>query len=113
MAKIICKDLSGEKKFKRLTGKKRQIRGLRSGLVVLKPKESVGLHSTKNKEEVIIILKGKAKVFCEKKTKIVKENNFIYIPQKTEHNVENIGNILLKYVYVTCSYAIVEPEITN
>lgn len=103
MKKIICKVLTGSRKFKRLAGVHGQVHGLRSGLVMLKSKESVGLHTTAHKEEAIIILKGKAKVSYGSKSAIVSENTFIYISQNTPHNLENIGRGLLKYVYVTAT----------
>lgn len=94
--------LSSAKRFKRLIGNSRKPSGLSSGLVVLKPKESVGEHSTKDREEIIIVLKGKAKVHYGRKGRFVlKEKSFAYFPCRTKHNVENAGPGALEYTYIT------------
>ena len=102
MTKVFCKQLKGRQKFLRLFGESSKLSGLASGLVVLKPKESVGLHNTKNKEEALIILQGQAQIFYGKNSKIkVKKNSFVYISPKTNHYLKNIGKGILKYVYLT------------
>ncbi len=69
---------------------------------MLKPKEIVGEHSTKDREEIIIIVEGKARVsFGKKGHFILEEKSFIYLPCSTKHNVENVGKGLLKYTYIT------------
>jgi len=94
--------LSSTKRFKRLIGNSRKPSGLSSGLVKLKSKESVGEHSTKNREEIIIILKGKARVRYGKKGRfILPEKSFAYFPCHTRHNVESIGSVALEYTYIT------------
>ena len=96
------KNLSSTKRFKRLIGNSRKPSGLSSGLVKLKPKESVGEHSTKDREEIIIILKGKARVRYGKKGRfILKEKSFAYFPRQTRHNVESAGSGALEYTYIT------------
>lgn len=101
MTKILVKVLKGERKFTRLVGIPGQIIGMRSGFVVLNSGKSVGLHNTEYKEEAIIILKGKANISYGSKSTTVREGSFIYVPRNTFHNVENVGNVPLKYVYVT------------
>ncbi len=101
MGKVICKGLTGNRKFKRLAGVHGQVHGLKAGLVVLKSKESVGSHTTGHKEEAILILKGRAKISYGAKSMNAKENTFIYIPQNTHHDIENISRGQLKYVYIT------------
>ena len=94
--------LSSAKRFKRLIGDSHKPSGLSSGLMRLKPKESVGEHSTKDKEEIIIILKGKARVRYGKNGNVIlKENSFAYFPPRTKHNIENIGLGTLRYTYIT------------
>lgn len=96
--------LKGRQRFLRLFGESSKRSGLASGLVTLKSKESVGLHNTKNKEEVLIILQGQAQVFYGKRSKIkVKNNSFVYIPPQTDHDLKNVGKTILKYVYITAS----------
>jgi mannose-6-phosphate isomerase-like protein (cupin superfamily) len=98
--------LSSAKRFKRLVGNSRKPYGLSSGLVVLRPKESVGEHSTKDREEIIIILKGKARVrYGKKGCFILAEKSFAYFPCRTKHNVENVGSGLLEYTYITARVA--------
>jgi len=93
--------LKGNEKYQRLLSDVSDTAGMKSGYVVLKPNESVGEHNTEAKEEAIIILEGKAEVhiagsplFC------VDENNLIYIPPQTVHDIKNISEGDLRYVYV-------------
>jgi len=102
MKKVFFIQLKGRQRFLRLFGKSSKSNGLASGLIVLKPKESVGLHNTKNKEEALIIMQGQAQVFYGKNSKIrVGESSFVYIPPQTDHDIKNIGMGILKYVYLT------------
>jgi len=76
---------------------------LKSGFVILKPGEEVGSHKTLKKEELLIILEGKATVVCENKEAHLEELQIIFIPENTEHNVRNDSEKILKYLYiVTC-----------
>lgn len=100
--KVFCMLLKGRQRFLRLFGESIKPYGLVSGLVVLRSKESVGLHNTQNKEEALIILEGQAQVSYGKGSRIkVKKNCFVYIPPKTDHDLKNIGKSILKYVYIT------------
>jgi len=102
MIKISAVKLANRKKFFRLLGKNLPGINLRSGVVVLKPGESVGKHITENKEEAIIILEGKARFFyAGKKSFIALEQSFIYVPPDTLHDLKNTGKNTLKYVYIT------------
>jgi quercetin dioxygenase-like cupin family protein len=72
-----------------------------SGLVSLKPGKTVGTHSTKQYEELIIILEGKGKVEVNgHKPFIVQSGVAVYNPPNTEHNVINTGRKILRYIYV-------------
>ena len=94
--------LSSAKRFKRLIGNSSKSSGLSSGLVRLKPKETVGEHSTKDREEIIIILKGKARVHYGKNGRFVlPKKSFAFFPRHTRHNVENTGRGPLEYTYIT------------
>jgi mannose-6-phosphate isomerase-like protein (cupin superfamily) len=98
--------LSSTKRFKRLIGNSRKPSGLSSGLVRLKPKESAGEHSTKDREEIIIILKGKARVRYGRRGRfILREKSLVYFPCRTRHNVENVGSRALEYTYITARVA--------
>jgi len=106
MAKPQVISWDNPRRFKRLLKGPPSTFGLKAGLVTLKPQESVGEHTTKEKEEAVIILKGKAEIVCGCQTKfIVKRNSLVYIPRQTFHNVKNIGRGLLRYIYITCPSA--------
>jgi mannose-6-phosphate isomerase-like protein (cupin superfamily) len=104
--KVFCMKLKSKQQFLRLLGDKDKISGLRSGLVSLKPQESIGEHKTTNKEEVVIILKGSAIVHYGKNKKIkVSQDSFIYIPPEVIHDISNCGRTILQYVYVTALHS--------
>jgi len=78
-----------------------QTAGLRSGFVRLKPGESVGWHSTTEREEALVILHGSGKAQIEGRADIpISAKMLAYIPPHTRHNVTNNGDSLLEYVYV-------------
>jgi mannose-6-phosphate isomerase-like protein (cupin superfamily) len=100
--KVLCIQLKGSQRFLRLLGDSSKIKGLRSGLVTLKPQELIGEHKTENKEEVIIVLRGSATIYFGRNKKLkAAQNTFVFIPPETLHNVKNSGNKNLQYVYVT------------
>jgi len=99
--KPFIKTLKTQKNFKRIWGNSLKKKGLSCGLVRLKMAQEIGSHSTKNKEEILIILKGRAEVSVEKKTFSLDKNTLLYIPPRTLHNVKNTGNSLLEYLYIT------------
>jgi len=74
---------------------------MRSGMVVLQPASSVGMHSTENYEELIIILEGQATILVKARTPVVVESgNAFYCPPDTEHDVFNSGTEPLRYIYI-------------
>ncbi len=74
---------------------------MRSGLVRLRPGETVGVHSTNDREELIIVLEGKGEFLISgRDPAALHEGTFFYCPPETEHNVKNTGGNILKYVYV-------------
>lgn len=75
--------------------------GMRSGLVRLRPGESVGWHSTGKNEETLIVLRGRGKAQTQGGRALpFRAPREIYFPPETEHNVTNTGPQLLEYVYV-------------
>jgi quercetin dioxygenase-like cupin family protein len=99
--KPIVVALRGDEKYQRLLSNVSDTVGMKSGYVVLKPNESIGEHNTEAKEEAIIILKGKAEVYIAGSPLFcVDENNLIYIPPQTVHDIKNISRGDLRYVYV-------------
>jgi mannose-6-phosphate isomerase-like protein (cupin superfamily) len=104
--KVFCIQLKGRQRFLRLLGDSAKAKGLRAGLVTLRPKELIGEHKTENKEEALIILKGSATVYFGKNKKLkLPKNSFVFIPSETLHNVKNSGSGILQYVYVTTQVA--------
>jgi mannose-6-phosphate isomerase-like protein (cupin superfamily) len=100
--KVFSIKLKGRQRFVRLFGDSAKPRGLSSGLVALKPGESIGEHKTDNKEEVLIIIKGNAVIYYGNGKSIkAGQNTFIYIPPETVHNVKNSGSKILQYTYIT------------
>ncbi|MCX5699893.1 MAG: cupin domain-containing protein [Candidatus Omnitrophica bacterium] len=100
--KVFCTQLKGRQRFLRLLGGPAKEKGLRAGLVTLKPKEFIGEHKTENKEEALIILKGSATVYYGRGKRIkASQNSLVFIPPETLHNVKNSGRKILQYVYIT------------
>ena len=73
---------------------------LHSGYVCLKKDENVGKHTTKNCEEILIILEGTGKVIVENNCCNVKKGDVFYIPCNMEHDVISLSNTLM-YIFVT------------
>jgi len=75
--------------------------GMKSGLVVLAPGKSVGKHSTKDHEEMVIVLEGTGQmVLANGKRVDISPAAAAYSPPGTEHDVINTGSGLLRYIYV-------------
>jgi quercetin dioxygenase-like cupin family protein len=78
---------------------------MRSGLVALAPGASVGRHSTKGNEEMIIVLEGRGEMrfFSGRAAVSLEAGTAAYCPPKTEHDLFNTGDSTLKYVYVVAA----------
>ena len=78
---------------------------MRSGLVVLGPGKSIGRHSTKGNEEIVIVLEGRGEMrfFTGRASVPLEAGTAAYCPPKTEHDVFNTGDTALKYVYVVAA----------
>ncbi len=93
--------LQGNEKYRRLLGDKSRKAGFRAGLVNLKAGQAIGEHTTSAKEEVIVVLSGKAEIsFSGYPALTAQVNSLIYIPAHTQHNVRNKGTKTLRYVYI-------------
>ncbi len=73
---------------------------LRAGVVVLRPSQSIGRHTTGEHEELIVVLAGSARVRAGAKVVNLKSGTAVFIPGKTWHNVTNYGTSTLRYVYI-------------
>ena len=86
--------------YQRLLVPEKDALKMKSGCVTLNPGEAVGAHSTEFKEEAILVLRGEAEISCGKDTLKAREREMVYMPPKTEHNVKNIGQDILQYVFI-------------
>jgi len=83
-----------------------QTAGMRSGLVRLKPGETVGWHSTTEHEEALVILRGRGEARIEgQRARPFTAPALLYVPPVTRHNIANTGDGLLEYVYVVAPIA--------
>jgi quercetin dioxygenase-like cupin family protein len=96
-----CRKLGSKSKFSRLIGKSGSYNGLKAGLMQLAPGEDVGEHTTAEREEAIIVLRGRARLRLGRRCLNARKGSFIYIPPRTAHNLANAGKGLLRYVYIT------------
>lgn len=92
--------LETKEKYQRLLVPGKDTVNLKSGCVILNPGESVGEHSTEKKEEAILILEGKAEILARGKKIEAQEKSIVYMPPETKHDVKNVGQELLKYVFI-------------
>ncbi len=99
-SKVFKIKLSSKGGYQRVLSGQPQTRGMRSGCVSLAGGEEVGEHSTKNREETLVILSGKGRVFYGSCFVDVDKNTVVYIPPRTRHNVKNTGRSKLRYLYV-------------
>ena len=73
---------------------------LKSGRVILLPGESVGKHTTKKREELIIVLNGIATIVKNKERFHLKAGEINYIKENVPHNIINNSNQKLEYIYI-------------
>jgi len=99
--KILVMDLSKKAEYQQLLEGKSQTRGMRSGRVYLQPGQSIGQHSTKAHEELLVFLSGKGTALIgeEQTTFEIGEGKVCYIPPHTIHNMKNTGTETLIYIY--------------
>ena len=99
-AKIV--KLESKEKYQRLFSKDSGTCGVKSGHVILKPGENIGVHSTNEREEVIVILKGKGEASSGgERTLKIEKNAVLYIPPSAEHDIKNTGKDVLEYIFIT------------
>jgi mannose-6-phosphate isomerase-like protein (cupin superfamily) len=74
--------------------------GMRSGRVRLAPGKSIGLHSTKGNEEMLVFLSGRGVALIGQDLRLqVGAGKAAYIPPQTTHNILNTGTEPLTYVF--------------
>lgn len=100
VAKVVELDTHGKDYLQLLGGPPESVT-MQSGLVVLAPQQSVGIHSTHEHEEILVVLEGKGEMILAGKQSLpVEANHVVYCPPQTEHDVKNTGTGVLRYVYV-------------
>lgn len=92
---------SADTGYTRILGGPPQSVTMRSGKVILQPGESVGEHSTKSNEELIIILEGEGRFLLDNNEFLeFTADSVLYCPPNTQHNILNSGSTILSYIYV-------------
>lgn len=98
--KVIRLD-SGGKDYLRVLGGPPETSTMHAGLVTLAPGKSVGRHSTKKYEEVLVVLEGQGKMEIAGGPVLeFAKGEVLYCPPRTEHDVTNTGEGSLSYLYV-------------
>ena len=102
-AKVIPVDPKATE-YVRLLGGPPETVTMHSGLVVLEPGESVGVHNTKNYEEVLVVLDGVGKMTITGGPELdLNASMMAYCPPRTEHNVTNTGSSTLRYIFIVAN----------
>jgi quercetin dioxygenase-like cupin family protein len=74
---------------------------IRSGLVTLAPGASIGVHNTKNHEEMLVPLEGEGELRIAGRAPIaIRPGLITYAPAHTEHDVVNTGTARLRYIFI-------------
>ncbi len=73
---------------------------IKSGRVILKPGEEIGKHTTTNREEIIVVLRGVASIIISNSPHIVNSGETFFVPINTLHNVINNSDHNLEYIYI-------------
>jgi mannose-6-phosphate isomerase-like protein (cupin superfamily) len=77
-----------------------QTHGMRSGRVRLAPGKSIGLHNTKDNEELLVFLSGRGVAQVGQEMRLqVRAGQVAYIPPQTSHDILNTGTEPLTYVF--------------
>ncbi len=93
-------DMTGDGFQRILAGPPLTVR-MKSGMVSLKPGDSVGVHNTENKEELIIVMEGRGEMVFKGYSPVqLSRGENAYCPPHTEHNITNTGDEILRYIYV-------------
>lgn len=94
--------LDPKEKYQRLFNKDSGTCGMKSGHVLLQPGENVGEHTTGEREEAVVILKGKGEAVINKKDIfVIKKDVALYIAPETVHDIKNTGSEVLEYIFIT------------
>jgi quercetin dioxygenase-like cupin family protein len=99
-ATVIKADMQGQDYARLLSGPP-ETYSMRSGAVTLQPGQTIGRHSTRANEEVIVVLEGEGALLLNEAQELpFKVGTIAYCPPDTEHDVKNTGSTVLRYIYV-------------
>ena len=73
---------------------------IKVGRIRLEPNEQVGEHTTDGREEMIVMLKGKASLLRDGKKIVLTDGQTQYISEGTKHNIINQYQEPAEYIYV-------------
>jgi mannose-6-phosphate isomerase-like protein (cupin superfamily) len=98
--RVLVIDLNDNPENQKLLDGQPQTCGMRAGRVYLKPGQSCGQHSTKDREELLVFLSGQGQLLIEQTESFrVGIGKVCYIPPNTLHDVKNEGTEPLIYIY--------------
>ncbi|MGB9772852.1 MAG: cupin domain-containing protein [Bacteroidota bacterium] len=75
-------------------------KGFRSGVVCLKEGEEIGLHSTEDGEEIVVILSGRGTVMVNNEEIPISADDILYFGPHTGHNIKAKRKGRIHYVYI-------------
>ena len=97
---VLIEGLKKDDKYQPLLeGNKNSVK-MEAGRVTKLCGEKGSLHSTKNYEEILMVLEGKGVINIGGKEYSVKAGEIIYIPPHHEHQVRNDKSQKFEYIYV-------------
>jgi len=99
---VIVRELNDGPEYQRLM-QAPQTLGLKAGKVQLMAGDDCGIHSTGDREEILIFLQGRGLALIgenEEKTFEIGEGKVLYIPPRTRHNIKNTCSSPLIYIFV-------------
>jgi mannose-1-phosphate guanylyltransferase / mannose-6-phosphate isomerase len=81
--------------------------------ITVKPGASLSLQKHYHRAEHWVVVQGTALTRCGDQTRLMSENEHIYIPVGAEHRLENPGKIPLHLVEVQCGGYLGEDDIVR
>jgi mannose-6-phosphate isomerase-like protein (cupin superfamily) len=97
--KAFVVEINREKNYQRLIPGSPVTHGMKAGRVWLQPGAACGVHSTEDKEEVLVFLAGTGTALAAGQKLAVGQGKVCYIPPQTEHNILNTGSEPLVYIF--------------
>jgi len=94
--------LKSDEKYQRLFSMDTGTLGIKCGHVRLEPGESVGEHTTGEREEIIVALEGRGvATIGEDGFFDIEKDTALYVPPQKKHDIKNTGSAILGYVFIT------------